>query len=347
MESELGLGMESLRTRLDGDLLERLQRALLKPEARTYWENKMSTHEEQEASHRKEVEGETEDEATTRMARAEAERELVEDSRRRAGMSGLAHDVAHIMRLEFGDAKGYKWRPELATPWDGCGKLRSFAGRRAGIIDARLSMLDMGLEQGGGERAGAALWRALPEDMHSDVIPVLGELGLYRMGQLTTRDGARLSQWKRLQIDGVIPEYTGEARWYEIVRRALCGEEGHALEARWRVSAVPIKVDDFVIVSEGGDDYVDGTRGVGRVTGIYQGPGTSLDYNSELGGGYTTKKGWPVHLEKWIPTGQLPYSYRKTQWVVDEINKKRCAWVEGYAWKGSVNGQSIIGVYNG
>jgi hypothetical protein len=26
----------------------------------------------------------------------------------------------------------------------------------------------------------------------------------------------------------------------------------------------------------------------------------------------TTKEGWPVHLEKWIPTGQLPYSYRKT-----------------------------------
>jgi len=42
--SELGLGLDSLRRRLDGDMFERLQRALLKPTARTYWEDWNATH---------------------------------------------------------------------------------------------------------------------------------------------------------------------------------------------------------------------------------------------------------------------------------------------------------------
>ena len=81
---------------------ERLQRAFLKPTARTYWENWKATHEAREIPHRKTVKGESEEESTARLARAEAERGLVEESRRRAGTSGLAHDVAHIMRLEYG-----------------------------------------------------------------------------------------------------------------------------------------------------------------------------------------------------------------------------------------------------
>jgi hypothetical protein len=57
-------------------------------------------------------------------------------------------------------------------------------------VDTILGQLDMGLESGGGERAGAALWRALPEDMHYDVVAELWRLGLYRVGQILTRDGA-------------------------------------------------------------------------------------------------------------------------------------------------------------
>jgi hypothetical protein len=79
-------------------------------------------------------------------------------------------------------------------------------------VDTRLSQLDMGLENGGGERAGRALWRALPDDMHYDVVAELGKLGLFSVGQIATRDGACLSQWKRLQVDGVIQAYAGEAR---------------------------------------------------------------------------------------------------------------------------------------
>ena len=78
------------------------------------------------------------------------------------------------------------------------------ADRRAGLVDTRLGQLDMGLENGGGGRAGAALWGALPEDTHYDVVAELGKLGLYRVGQIATRAGACLSQCKRLQVDGVI-----------------------------------------------------------------------------------------------------------------------------------------------
>ena len=109
--------------------------------------------------------------------------------------------MAHIMRLEYGEAKRCRWKPDIATPWDGSRVPKLFKGRRAGLVDTRLGQLDMGLEHGGGERAGATLWRALPEDMHYDVVPELGKLGIYRMGQIATRDGACLSQWKRLQVE--------------------------------------------------------------------------------------------------------------------------------------------------
>ena len=67
------------------------------------------------------------------------------------------------------------------------------------MVDARLGRLDMGLEQGWGKRAGAALWRALPEDMHYDVVPMMGKLGLYRVGQLATRG---VSAWSRIPPGG-------------------------------------------------------------------------------------------------------------------------------------------------
>ena len=77
--SDLGIGMVSLRRRLHGDMFERLQRALLKPTARMYWENRKATNEAREISHRNTVDGDSEEESTMRLARAEAEMGLVED----------------------------------------------------------------------------------------------------------------------------------------------------------------------------------------------------------------------------------------------------------------------------
>ena len=76
--------------------------------------------EAREATHRKLREGESEEEVAFRLTKAEAEKGLVEDSRRRAVTAGLAHDVAHVMRLEYGKAKGYQWMPDfvgLAVGW--------------------------------------------------------------------------------------------------------------------------------------------------------------------------------------------------------------------------------------
>jgi len=174
-----------------------------------------------------------------------------------------------FLRLEYGEAKGYGWKPDVATPWDGSRAPNRFKGRRAGLVDTRLGQLDMGLEYGGGERAGAALWRALPEDMHFDVVSELGKLGLYKVGQIATRDGACLSQWKRRQVDGVIPDYAGEARWYERVRRARCGETVHVLDPRWRVSSLPLRVGDFVVQTAGAD-------GIGESQVSCKAPGNTM-----------------------------------------------------------------------
>jgi hypothetical protein len=99
--SDLGLGLASLRTRLDGDMFERLQRSLLEPTARKYWKEKMTTHEEREATHRQIVEDESAEELEMRMKRADEERGLVDEFRRRAKIAGLAHDVTHVMRMEY------------------------------------------------------------------------------------------------------------------------------------------------------------------------------------------------------------------------------------------------------
>jgi len=239
------------------------------------------------------------------------------------------------MRLEYGEAKGYGWTPNVATPWDGSRVPNRFKGRRAGLVDTRLGQLDMGLEHRGGERAGAALWRALPEDMHFDVVSELGKLGLYRVGQIATRDGACLSQWKRLQVDGVIPDYAGEARWYERVRRALCGETGHVLDQRWRVPSLPLRVGDFAVMTAGADE-------IGRVTGIhdpgnncFQDPGNNyagedIEGNGEWG---------PVSIEWWDMTAHG--SYLKRPGTPTKVPQKWCAWVEGHAWSIPGNAWSV------
>jgi len=247
------------------------------------------------------------------LERAEVERGQAEDAQRRARTAGLAHDVAHIMRLEYGEAKRYRCKPDIATPWDGSRVPKLFKGRRAGLVDMRLGQLDMGLEHGGGERAGASLWRALPEDMHYDVVAELGKLGIYRVGQIATRDGACLNQWKRLQVDGVIQACAGEARWYERVRRALCGETGHVLDQRWRVPSLPLRVGDFVALTAG--------NRIGRVAGI-QGPG---NYYDEENGEWSH-----ASIEWWQATahGRFLKSPGDPEW----IQQMYCGWVEGHAW---------------
>ena len=228
--------------------------------------------------------------------------------------------MAHIMRLEYGEAKRCRWKPDIATPWDGSRVPKLFKGRRAGLVDTRLGQLDMGLEHGGGERAGATLWRALPEDMHYDVVPELGKLGIYRMGQIATRDGACLSQWKRLQVDGVIQACAGEARWYERVRRALCGETGHVLDQRWRVPSLPLRVGDFAVMTAGAGE-------IGRVTGILQGTDHAghIEENGEWG---------PVSIELWKVTchGNYGTSYVKRPGDPFRASQEHWAWVEGHAW---------------
>ena len=96
-----------MRRRLDGDMFERLQHALLKPTARTCWESWNVTHEAREISLSETVEGESEEELTARLERAEVEKGRAEEAQRRARTAGLGHGVAHIMRLEYGEAKGY------------------------------------------------------------------------------------------------------------------------------------------------------------------------------------------------------------------------------------------------
>ena len=83
------------------------------------------------------------------------------------------------------------------------------------------------------------------------------------------RDGARLSQWKRLQFDGVVPKCAGAARWYESVRSALCGEVGHVLDLRWRASALPLREGDFVV------SLVAGADEIGRVASVLA-PGETM-----------------------------------------------------------------------
>jgi len=148
--SQLGIGIDSLRRRLDGDMCERLQCALLKPTARTYRENYIVTREAREISLRESAEGEPEEESTARLERAEVRRGRAEKAQQRAGTARLAHDVAHIMRLENGEAKGCGWKPDVATPWDGSTVPKRFKGRRAGLVDTILGQLDMGLEKSGG-----------------------------------------------------------------------------------------------------------------------------------------------------------------------------------------------------
>jgi len=48
--------------------------------------------------------------------------------------------------------------------------------------------------------------------MRYDVVAWMGKLGLNRVGQIATRHVACLSQWRGLQVDGVIQAYAGEAR---------------------------------------------------------------------------------------------------------------------------------------
>ena len=244
--------------------------------------------------------------------------------------------------MEYGKAKGYSWTPDVATPWDGCKVPRSFAGRRAGSVDERLGFLNMGIEQGGGERAGAGLWRALPEDMHFDVVPVLGCLGLYRVGQLATRDGRHLSQWKRLQADGVIPKCTGEEGWYERVRQALCWDEGHVLNKKWRVIAQPLRLGDFVVIGDGrgaegtNEDGMDRegmgewawTEEVGRVKGIHHGLETLHAWTAETG----VDLFGPVEVETWKAAESGVYHLR-TEAETTTVYQKQCTWVEGYAWQ--------------
>jgi hypothetical protein len=64
---------------------------------------------------------------------------------------------------------------------------------------------------------------------------------------------------------------------YERVRRAQCGETGHVLDQRWRVPSLPLRVGDFVVLTAGADE-------IGRVVGIFQGPGNHYAGHDEENG---------------------------------------------------------------
>ena len=124
-----GIGITNIRGRLDGDLLSRLHRCLLPSPAARFWEKE-----------------------------AELGGAAADEARRRVKVCSLPNDVAHVMRLEYAEAKGTKGG---ASPWTGNGIPRAFVDRRAGLVDIRLGARGWALGRRG-ERKGTALWRALP-----------------------------------------------------------------------------------------------------------------------------------------------------------------------------------------
>ena len=127
----------------------------------------------------------------------------------------------------------------------------------------------------------------------------------------------------------MIQAYAGEARWYERVRRALCGETGHVLDQRWRVPSLPLREGDFIVQTASDDQ-------IGRVAGIFQGPGNNYARHDEENGEWG-----PVSIEWWYMTAHEGYLKKPGEPV--RVSQQWCAWVEGHAW--SV-GENTDGMYS-
>ena len=285
-----GVGLASVRGRLDADVIGRLQRCLLEPRARGYWRGRSA----QEGG------------------------EVDAEGARRARTAGLAHDVAHVMRLEYLAAK--KWTG-TASPWTGHKVPKAFSHRRAGQIDVRLAARRWALESRG-NRTGTALWRALPEDSREALVPVLARRGFHYVGDVATKDGGRMLTWRQLQVEGRVAVGHDEQRWFEATRRRLCLGEGQVLRAELRVPPRALEVGDFVVLPWGGDNtFVRGRgEGVHRVARV-----------TELGG--AEGREGQVRVETWDfkEDGGAVRPYHKSRRVETEWKKETgCCWVEGW-----------------
>ena len=100
------------------------------------------------------------------------------------------------------------------------------------------------------------------------------------------------------------------------------GETGHVLDQRWRVPSLPIQVGDFVVQTVVADE-------IGRVAGIFQGPGTNYAGHDEANGKWS-----PVSIERWKKTcyGNYGSCYLKIPGDAVRALQKHWAWVEGHAW---------------